>query len=463
MQTASPILVEPDASSFADWLRDELRATREPLRRVTFSVDPLASLAWLEDIREPCSVWQSGEGPLHLGLGIATQVTAAGATRFGEVRARAERALNGAVARSAPGVPERPATFFGGFAFGDGAPESPLWKPFGAARLVCPRWHWVSAPTCSTLSVAVRAEENDPVFVTSLVDRTLELLDEARRASPPNASVREPLRALDVSEAQWGKLVSEALDTLASGEASKVVVARSSEIEFDAALSVTGTVDALGSAYPGCTRFAFVIDGRAFVGATPERLIERRGMRVATEALAGSASGSVTGAAEALMLSDKERMEHAPVLAGIVDALKPLCTELTYPNEPSVRELQDLLHLRTPIEGCLGRSVHVLDLVERLHPTPAVGGVPRSRALSWIQDHEPVERGWYAGPVGWMDEHGNGQFDVALRAGVLQGRRATLYAGAGIVQDSVPVQEYAETRLKFSALRRALRTRADGV
>ena len=115
-----------------------------------------------------------------------------------------------------------------------------------------------------------------------------------------------------------------------------------------------------------------------------------------------------------------------------------------------------MLHLRTPIQGKLREASHVLDLVGKLHPTPAVGGVPTGAALEFITRHEPDERGWYTGPVGWFDEHGDGRFVVALRSGVVSGKRADLYAGAGVVQDSNAPSEFAETRWKLAALLGAL-------
>lgn len=140
----------------------------------------------------------------------------------------------------------------------------------------------------------------------------------------------------------------------------------------------------------------------------------------------------------------------------IVRRLEPLCSCLHVAPEPRVRELREVLHLHTPIRGTLTRPRHVLELVEGLHPTPAVGGVPTAEALRWIPEHEPDERGWYAAPVGWFDAAGDGEFAVALRSCVLRGREAYLYAGAGIVRDSDPELEYHEMELKKQALLRAL-------
>ena len=140
----------------------------------------------------------------------------------------------------------------------------------------------------------------------------------------------------------------------------------------------------------------------------------------------------------------------------IVRRLEPLCESLRVAERPSVRELKDVLHLHTEIRGELAGDRHVLDLVEMLHPTPAVGGVPTAAAVEWIREHETHARGWYAAPVGWFDADGDGELMVALRSCVLAGDRAWLWAGAGIVADSDPIAELAETALKEQALLGAL-------
>jgi isochorismate synthase EntC len=145
------------------------------------------------------------------------------------------------------------------------------------------------------------------------------------------------------------------------------------------------------------------------------------------------------------------------VVQEILHSLGPVTTELEHPREPLVRELRHLVHLQTPIRGRLNAPLHILRLAERLHPTPAVGGVPTAQAVGWIREHEPHDRGWYAGPIGWFDTSGDGELWVSLRSGVIEGSTAYLYAGGGIVRDSDPEREYDETRLKLASLSSALR------
>ena len=160
-----------------------------------------------------------------------------------------------------------------------------------------------------------------------------------------------------------------------------------------------------------------------------------------------------------LQASAKDLEEHALVVSAITGALEPLCDRLELPPRPGVRSLKHLLHLCTPIQARLNRDTHVLELLERLHPTPAVGGVPTATALEWISQTESFDRGWYAGAIGWFDALGNGDFNVALRSGLVRSDRAWLYAGAGIVRESKGALEYAETTLKLSAMLSSLRAR----
>ena len=193
-----------------------------------------------------------------------------------------------------------------------------------------------------------------------------------------------------------------------------------------------------------------------FLGATPEWLIRKQGNQFQTEALAGSRSSQEPNAEAELLGSQKDLREHALVVEELVRAFEPLTNDLGTPSGPTIRRLRDILHLHTPVTGELSEPTHVLDLVERLHPTPAVGGAPRSSAHRWILQHETEERGWYASPVGWVDAAGDGEFVVALRSALLVGNMAHIFAGAGIVAESDAALEFRETELKLAAMTNAL-------
>lgn len=266
----------------------------------------------------------------------------------------------------------------------------------------------------------------------------------ARRPLPTFAPAPLPaIRAADGDRDGYRSGVAAAVRAIQSGELAKVVLAR--RVRVDCA----GPIDPLAVfarlAAPGVTRFLFRRGDAAFVGASPERLIAKRGRFIETEALAGSATA-------AAQLGAKERAEHALVVDAIADALAPLCIELVVPPAPTARALRHIVHFATPIRGQLRHERHILELAAALHPTPAVGGVPRAAALDFIRAHEPSPRGWYAGPVGWYDGRGDGELTVALRSAVIRGATAHLYAGAGIVAGSDPDAELAETDLKLRTI-----------
>jgi isochorismate synthase len=240
----------------------------------------------------------------------------------------------------------------------------------------------------------------------------------------------------------------------------KVVLARGVKVRatgFDAA----DTLRRLRADYPTCTLFAIVRGDRCFLGATPERLVRVRGGEVNAMALAGSAPRGETEEEDRrfgamLLAGPKDRLEHAVVVEVLREALTTVCTSVSVAEAPTLLRFRNVQHLHTPIVARLrGRST-VLDLVRLLHPTPAVGGVPREKALQWIGRHEGLDRGWYAGPVGWIDRAGEGEFAVAIRSALVRRDEATLFAGCGIVGDSDPDQEYAESGLKLRPMLSAL-------
>jgi menaquinone-specific isochorismate synthase len=242
----------------------------------------------------------------------------------------------------------------------------------------------------------------------------------------------------------------------------KVVLAQALSVDLENPIDVPATLERLRRRYSNCYRFLVGHEsGGTFFGAPPERLVSKRGERVETEALAGSVPRGETPAADAThaerMRADaKLEHEHGLVVDAIREQLAPLARDLAV-GERTIRRLATIQHLRTPIEATLEGDRHVLDLVEALHPTPAVGGVPPDAALETIRDTETFERGWYAAPVGWFDADGDGEFAVAIRSAVAADGTATLFAGNGIVADSDPDEEWDEVQLKFRPILDELR------
>ncbi|MCA9601988.1 MAG: isochorismate synthase, partial [Myxococcales bacterium] len=235
-----------------------------------------------------------------------------------------------------------------------------------------------------------------------------------------------------------------------------VVLARREIVCAESPFDAVTVLRRLRRSYPECFTFALRHAGQTFLGGSPERLIAKRGLSVVTEALAGSISVTAENASDRLRASQKDLREHASVVRHVVERIESLATDLRFDAAPTVRALPNVLHLVTPIVATLDAPTHVLALVAALHPTPAVGGTPQRAAMEWIRAHEPVSRGWYAGPVGWFDDQGDGEFAVALRSGLLRGDEAWIFAGAGLVRGSDPDAEFDETALKLRPLLGAL-------
>ena len=254
-----------------------------------------------------------------------------------------------------------------------------------------------------------------------------------------------------------GDAVAAAVGRIASGALQKVVLAR------DVFATAGGPIDArillrrLAARYPDCFTFACA----NLVGATPELLVRRVGREITALILGGTSPRGATPAEDAelgaaLLASAKNTEEHAYAVASVRDALAPLCADLDIPSRPSLLKLANVHHLGTAVSGTLATDRSVLSLAGALHPPAAVCGTPAEAALELIRELEHMERGRYAGPVGWVDANGNGEFGIALRCAELDGRRARLFAGCGIVTDSDPAAEVAETEVKFLPMRQSL-------
>jgi menaquinone-specific isochorismate synthase len=257
----------------------------------------------------------------------------------------------------------------------------------------------------------------------------------------------------EVDAARHMRAVATAVERIRAGHLSKVVLARDLLAVADAPIDTRVLLRRLADRFPSCYTFACA----GLVGATPELLVSRMGGQVESLVLAGTiARDADDDSAATLFASAKDREEHAYAADMVRAALTPLCRELTVPDEPELLRLSNVIHLATPVRGRLGDERSVLDVVSALHPTPAVGGTPTDEALDTIRELELMDRGRYAGPVGWIDARGDGEWGIALRCAQVEGHRARLYAGGGIVAGSDPAAELAETQSKFRAMRHAI-------
>ena len=410
--------------------------------------DRRAALAAAES---PRTFWSAPEEATVVGSGSATTIRADGPDRFRAVReAAAELFSVGDVHAGALAARPR---LFGGFAFHDEHTETAPWEGYPGAKFVLPRTQVTYTGGEAWLTVNDVGADPEAVErrLEAAADRFETLSDPGPVGTPPGISKR----TRTTSEAEWRNSVVAATDRIAAGELRKVVLAQALRASLRRPLSMSATLARLEERYPDCYRFLFEPeDGDGgFFGATPERLVGRRGLTVETGALAGTTGRGDTPeedewlAAE-LLADEKNVHEHELVADAVRSQLAPYAASVRA-GERSIRRLATVQHIETPITAELAEDEHVLTLVEALHPTPAVGGLPPTEALRTIRDTEPFERGWYAAPVGWFDAAGYGSFAVAIRSALARGRTATLFAGVGIVEDSDPDREWDEVQLKY--------------
>jgi isochorismate synthase len=427
-------------------------------RRLDHRIDPIAIFVGARDHHR--SLWVSPDDQFSLvGLGAAETIQPHGDTRFSTVSA-ARAALAARIRRHGPSQAPAP-LLIGGFSFACGETHrAPDWSGFPDARWILPEVTVIDRPDGSWLLAATSLDaDQDEAEALDMLERRLEELAAAPVAdTTAAASIVHGDPASD--DPAFEKLVAEAVAEIKQGRFDKVVVAR---VFARTSVDQAAVLRALVDRFPNCATFAFGVGQRTFLGASPEQLVTLNGTKVSTAALAGTVSMSGDAdddavLAQAMLNSPKIRAEHRFVVDQITDRLATLGLVGETCTEPEVMRLARVQHLRTPITAQVERrgdgfeDMDVLRVAAVLHPTSAVGGSPSEPALAWLSDHEGFNRGWYAAPVGWCDLDGNGEIRVALRSALVDPDRTLLFAGAGIVADSDPAEELAETGVKLRAL-----------
>jgi isochorismate synthase len=430
------------------------------------SIDPIALYAAAVEGDLEAALWlRPAEGTALVGIGRAWAVEAKGAGRFREAESAWRRLVADARIDTTPAVSGGP-TLLGAMGFTGRPPaDDDPWGPFGPSSLVLPELLLAVARDGVSLTAAVTAGGRPARELERLWDR---LAARAVALTPaPNGIVAMPVVApLRVAEElpthdHFRRLVGMFAGAVGRGRIDKVVLARRVDMRSPLELDVPNALRRLVASAPESTTYAFRRAGRTFLGATPERLVRTEGRTFRTVAVAGTIRRGQDAAEDArlaqdLLDSEKDREEHAIVVASIRDLLRPVADTLEIAPEPGIMTLRFVQHLVTEISGTTREDQGLLALGERLHPTPAVGGEPREQALAMIDEHEGYDRGWYASPIGWLGADGDGELCVALRCGIVDRTRATLFAGCGIVADSDPDKEWEESRIKLRAVVSAL-------
>jgi isochorismate synthase len=391
------------------------------------------------------------------GLGSAHEVVARGPNRFNDVASACAALMRERLADEPNDLPSGAGPVWtGGFAFGPEGGTAPHWSSFPPGLLVLPELILSRHGDRTLLTLcAVAGETQNPTperlhaRLAALEGGGLPLLDPHPTASTRIRSVTPP--------GAYETAVARAVEQIKRGGLQKAVLAREVTVEAPAAHDPAAIFGAMRDLFPSCFCFCCGSPEGAFIGASPELLVRRSGASAATVALAASTRRSADPAVddhlgEQLRTSAKERSEHEIVVKRIARSLRPHSVWVEAERDPVLVKVANIQHLGTPIHAQLADPRSAVELAGLLHPTPAVGGEPRAEALAAIAELEPLDRGWYAGPVGWMDAAEDGEFCVALRSALLRDRAAHLFAGAGIVADSEPAAELAETELKLGAM-----------
>lgn len=419
------------------------------------------SLFALEAPIGPAVAWQGPDGMAWRGIGVARSWE----TRLGPAAAELPDACRRALQSDVFGTREALAMArgFGTLAFDlrPGAEEGLR------GRFVLPDWLLRQGPDgTEALALSPVHAEDDEAAAVQRAEATWTRM--AAWASQPAGSIGwAPMTAQPdtASRLAWDTGITRALGLIAEGEISKVVLARTIPLEADGPVPHGAVFAALAAKAPGTYRFWSTDGVESFMGASPELLFRAEGQTLQADCLAGTIRRGADpeeddALGEALLTSAKDRHEHALVAEAIASVLAPLAEQLEMAETPTLRRLPNVQHLHTPVRATLHAGASLAAILEAMHPTPAVGGTPRERAIELIRELEAQPRGWYAGPVGWVSREA-AEFAVAIRSAGLAGARATVWAGAGIVAGSEPAAEWDETARKAMPLVRLL-TREDG-
>lgn len=422
-------------------------------------VDPLHLFARARG--EERVLWEHRRADLSMAAaGVAQRLHGSGKERFKQIGSAWSGMRAESLSRTVDGV--RLPIAFGGFAFEGGRQRDPVWQPYGDALFVVPRLIVISRAGRAWLMVqAVATPASLADEIDAIRERVLDILTSAEPVTPMDGEGRPPSMRQDAHADGWKEAVGAITKEIDGGSVDKVVLARQLRLRAERPLEAELAIRRLRKRYSDCVLFAFANRDSCFLGATPEELIRMDGDVARATCVAGSAPRCADHEGDqamgrALLANAKERHEHQIVVSALRETLEPLTSELRISEDPSLLRMPTVQHLATSVAGVVREGRSILELVDLLHPTPAVGGRPEDAALTLIRRYEGFDRGWYAGPVGWLDGGDGGEFAIAIRSALVVGRQASLYTGCGIVAGSDPESEYDESLLKLGPMLWAL-------
>jgi menaquinone-specific isochorismate synthase len=444
---------------------------RTKIVSISQEIYPLDPLAVLQEISEPCQRHFyfekrepiAGKSFAIAALDSAIHLTVAGTDRFVAAQNFIRSTVANTITIGAERLPFSGPHFFCSFAFFDENIAANSYFP--PATIFLPKWQITrQKDSCILVANAIIEKDRNVKNIAENIWQTFDKI-ESRKYHKLTTAIDSSisLKQIPVNDAsQFKTSVKSALELIASKYFSKIVLSQAINVISQTPFSLIDSLNNLRLSYPDCYVFSTSNGkGQNFIGASPERLISIHNNQLLTDALAGSAPRGKTEAGDAklaqgLLESEKDIREHQVVIDFIVDRLSKLGITPKFSPVPRLLQLSNIQHLWTPITAQIPPDIHLLKILAQLHPTPAVAGVPRDIALEQIRRRESCDRSLYAAPLGWIDRTGNGEFAVGIRSALIDGDRAILYAGAGIVAGSEPEKELAEIQLKLQALLNAL-------
>lgn len=396
-----------------------------------------------------------------VGLGNVMQIRSDQSTdRFFHVEKEWKRFINDAIIHNSHlGLGIGP-TIFGGFSFDPLKKRTKLWSKFSHSLFHLPKYMLSVMEGNTYLTTNIVCTQYDEESIADKINQErIMLLNNITELTFNNENIQVNIE--EINPLQWKQTVKKVVDDLQKGTLKKVVLARELRLSFDQLIEVENVIHHLLQEQNESFVFAFESNGDCFIGASPERLVKKDGNKLFSTCLAGSIGRGKSQEEDdqlgAALLSDiKNLNEHRFVVDMIRQAMEKFCNEISIPDEPQLMKMKYIQHLYTPVSGYSDGNTSLLAVVEHLHPTPALGGMPKLEAIEKIREVEELDRGFYAGPIGWLDMNGNGEFAVAIRSGLIQGKEASMFAGCGIVENSDVESEFLETRIKFRPMLKAL-------
>ncbi|MFS0644317.1 isochorismate synthase [Siminovitchia sp. 179-K 8D1 HS] len=405
--------------------------------------------------------WKSpDDGMVLVGLGITRSfVNNSAEERFGQLEKEWMKQLGSAIIDNPFESPGTGPLLFGGFSFDPYSMKEELWQPFGDALFYLPEFMLTRLNGDCFMTVNLLDDKENKDGALLYAERGIDEL--VNQPFSEKQTLSTLMYKEENSVAEWLTSVGDVVNLIKETTVKKVVLSRKMRLVFSNPPASGDVLTRLNMQQPNSFIFSIESGDCCFVGASPERLVKKSGEVIFSTSLAGSIGRNKDPEedrklGQTLMNDEKNLHEHALVVEMIKKALEPHCENMDVPKEPVLLKTPYIQHLYTPVRGKAKTSTSIFQLVEKLHPTPALGGVPTSKALEIIREKEMMDRGFYAAPIGWTDFRGNGEFIVAIRSGLMKQDEVFLYAGCGLVADSEPEDELKETGIKFQPMLQAM-------